>query len=150
MINVETGAVPYFVQFLDIAEIQKYYNCDFGDSPKPPGFKEGAFDESKRTISASQIHQLQFEATWAITNIASGTSEHTRYVVELDCVPKIINLLSSENDDVRQQSVWALGNIAGDSAALRDLVLTKGAMTKVLKLINSENSARVKRDGRLL
>ncbi|KAG2379162.1 hypothetical protein C9374_007800 [Naegleria lovaniensis] len=141
-----SGAVPYFVQFLDIGEIQKYYNCDFGDSPKPPGFKESAVDEGKKTISAFQIHQLQFEATWAITNIASGTSEHTRYVVELDCVPKIINLLSSENDDVRQQSVWALGNIAGDSAALRDLVLTKGAMSKVLKLINTESSSRVKRD----
>ncbi|CAJ2645044.1 importin subunit alpha-2-like [Trifolium pratense] len=69
--------------------------------------------------------QLQFEAVWALTNIASGTSDHGAVTI-------FVKLLASSSDDV----VWALGNVAGDSPRCRDLVLGHGALVPLLAQLN--------------
>ncbi|KAA3682121.1 importin subunit alpha-2, partial [Paragonimus westermani] len=83
----------------------------------------------------AESDDLVFEATWALTNIASGDTTHTTAVVEGGAVPKLIGLLSHPAMNVAEQSVWALGNIAGDGALFRDMLIGAGILPPILKLL---------------
>ena len=74
--------------------------------------------------------EMQFESAWALTNIASGSSEETEAVVMSGALTCFCNIIMEAKDYIEQskmdlvdQSVWGIGNIVCDGPTHRDLVL---------------------------
>lgn len=81
-------------------------------------------------LQRNDCAELQFEAAWALTNIAS--TDRTRLIVDCGAVPYLVQQLTSPNADVREQCAWCLGNVAGDGAELRDVVLGCGGLSPLI------------------
>jgi len=79
-------------------------------------------------------HDIQFEATWALTNISASSSDCTMAVVHAEAMPPLMALLESNDIDIQEQAVWALGNISGECTEFRDVLLEQGMMRHLIRL----------------
>jgi len=91
--------------------------------------------------------EIQYEAAWALCNIASGTTEQVQYLIQNGALSKFIRLLQSGHDKIVDQSIWALGNIAGDSVPFRDLILEQGAVRLLVEILNKTQNLDIKKNG---
>jgi hypothetical protein len=82
--------------------------------------------------------KMQFEAAWAVTNVASGTSGHTEEVIKAGAVQILLRLLASSGSaEVAEQALWGLGNVVGDGPRNRDAVLNAGIVPVILTHLNN-------------
>uniref|UniRef100_A0A914PK59 Importin subunit alpha n=1 Tax=Panagrolaimus davidi TaxID=227884 RepID=A0A914PK59_9BILA len=128
------------IQLASIRQIRKLLS-DSNDISKYDAFIESGIIPVLVKHLKSKNSNMVFEATWALTNLASGTSEQTQAVVDGGAIPLLINLLESDNSKVVNQAVWALSNIVGeDNAEYRDQCIELEIIPKLIKFIDDYDS----------
>jgi importin subunit alpha-1 len=103
--------------------------------PTDDAIAAGAVPLLAKLLENDNTPVTQFEAAWALTNIASGTTDHTACIVNTPgLISSFVRLLGSADHNVCEQAVWALGNIAGDSPIYRDLLFERGVLTELTQI----------------
>ena len=72
------------------------------ESPVRQCIDSGAVPLIVEFLLRHESTDLQFEAAWVLTNIASSSDE-TAIIVECGAIPHLVNLLLSPNADIREQ-----------------------------------------------
>lgn len=87
------------------------------------------------TQQENQKH-LQLEATWALANLASGTSEQTRCLIQKNVINVFTTIAQSPYSQIVEQAVWGLGNISGDCIEFRNLILKSNTPKILMNVYN--------------
>jgi importin subunit alpha-1 len=118
----DPGTVPVVPDLLDaVKELRRCLSVE-RNPPVDLIIDAGALPYFVAFLGNDQYPMLQFEAAWALTNIAS--TSRTKVVANEDnAIPFLVRLLLSTSGNVREQAIWCIGNIAGDSVAYRDGIL---------------------------
>uniref|UniRef100_A0A914QPX5 Importin subunit alpha n=1 Tax=Panagrolaimus davidi TaxID=227884 RepID=A0A914QPX5_9BILA len=128
------------IQLASIRQIRKLLSDSF-DILKNDKFIESGIIPVLVKYLKHKNSNVVFEATWALTNLASGTSEQTQAVVDSGAIPLLIDLLESDNSEIVNQAIWALSNIVGDeNADFREQCIKLGIIPKLLKFIDASDS----------
>jgi importin subunit alpha-1 len=139
--SLDASSIPQLIRALRSTLLRHQHCGAFGfrkvlSREKSPPIDEaiaaGAVPLLAKLLEHDNTPATQFEAAWALTNVAAGTPEHTACIVNTPgLVSSFVRLLGSTDYNVCEQAVWALGNIAWESPIYRDLLLERGVLTEL-------------------
>ncbi|CAI2363418.1 unnamed protein product [Moneuplotes crassus] len=112
-------------------------------------------------VGRNDIPNIQFEALWCLTNIASGKTEHMQALVDKGIIPIFTSFLGTiqKNElgqeifhcphpmNIVENSTWALGNISSENSRYRAMILDEKALKLLANILkNAEPNSMMTRN----
>lgn len=91
-------------------------------------------------IGKSLTEKIKLDILWILTNLASGSSDETMYVVNMKGVAFFLEFCQDPSEDVFGQALWGVSNLAGESPEIRDSVLEQNGMGITLDIYNKHKT----------
>jgi importin subunit alpha-1 len=138
--TLDASAIPQLIRALLSPLVRHQHGGAFGmknvlsreNSPIDDAIAAGAVPLLAKLLENDDTPATQFEAAWALMNIASRTTDHTACMVNTPgLIASFVRLLGSADQNICDQAVWALSNIAADSPIYRDHFLERGVLTEL-------------------
>ena len=82
--------------------------------------------------------QVQTPALRAVGNVATGTAQQTRAVLECDVLPQALGLLHSQKKEIRKEACWMVSNLTAGASEQIDAVCAAGLMPRLVEMSASE------------
>jgi len=78
-----------------------------------------------------RFEKLILEFSWILANIASGDGFYVQYLVDLEAIPKALDLLQYGTLATKENAITLLANIAGENTDYRDHLLQRGIVNMI-------------------
>ena len=87
-----------------------------------------------------KLPRIRKEICWTISNITAGTPEQTRYIINKNMCPLLIDAISSYEIYIRKEAIYALVNISmltTEDSTILDILVTHGIYDGLKKCIQA-------------
>lgn len=98
------------------------------DTPIQAVIDTNIASELIRIVKEKEEEYLRIEATWCLTNLATGTNLQVQSLIDKGIIPLYVLILAEDNINLIEQAIWGIGNIAGDCIEFRDELLENKCM----------------------
>eukprot|EP01016_Furgasonia_blochmanni_P009265 TRINITY_DN13835_c0_g1_i4.p1 TRINITY_DN13835_c0_g1~~TRINITY_DN13835_c0_g1_i4.p1 ORF type:complete len:531 (-),score=92.78 TRINITY_DN13835_c0_g1_i4:61-1593(-) len=88
---------------------------------------------------------IQYEAAWCLSNIASGDTTHILYLIREGMLNTFVSLLNHQNTAMLEQVIWGLSNLTGDVHDIRMKVLECGIVPQLIRILKNEKTPNLLR-----
>lgn len=144
---LEEIKIHFFSSIISVSHVKKLRKLlTIKDPPIDAVIEMGLVPKLVEYLDVFVSPAIQMEAAWALTNICSGSSEQSLYVIKEGAVAKFVNLLKSPNACVSDQCVWALGNIAGDGFESRDIIIDLNVVDILISILDKNIRIKYQRN----
>ena len=91
----------------------------------------------------SSFLEFQYESLRCLTNIISERTSQSSTFVQNGGIPKVIKLLDSYIEEIKNQAICLIGNLAGDSYKIRNLLIKTKTFDKLITIISCINNLQI-------
>ncbi|CCH59795.1 hypothetical protein TBLA_0B09790 [Henningerozyma blattae CBS 6284] len=102
--------------------------------------RSGIIPKLVHCVDPGAPQQIQCNSICCLRIISSFSNDSISLMVDLNIILRLISLLYSTSDEIKEQSVWILGNIASNSVYNRHLVIYNKSVRILVGLLNNRNS----------
>lgn len=146
-IVVESGAVPHFVQLLNLQSLEVKEQAIWalgnvaGDSTTYRDFvlEQGAMEPVLLLFNTTKISLIR-TATWTLSNLCRGKNPHPNWNLVQQAIPTLLKLIYSVDTETLVDASWAVSYLSDGTSEAIQAVIDARIPMRLVELLSHEST----------